>query len=217
MFPTTYAFLFNSSNSLAVWISLVFWLVLYDPVRVGERTWQNHYEHTLNSVVVVIDFFLERRKVIMADYWMVSLKIQQPFLFIMRVTSSVLIHHVFSPSAWACPTDSSSCLYLTSWNGRMSWVNRGSIPSSAGGRSLGNPWWCPQASPPHLSASMGSSLPFPAHYHSSLSRRSKALNSRVHVVKIQHWNPCDNWRLVWKAHIFIFSRRFVANFWCNTV
>jgi len=70
VFPTTYAFLFNSSNSLAVWISLVFWLVLYDPVRVGERTWQNHYEHTLNSVVVVIDFFLERRKVIMADYWM---------------------------------------------------------------------------------------------------------------------------------------------------
>ena len=81
VFPTTYAFLFNSSNSLAVWISLVFWLVLYDPVRVGERTWQNHYEHTLNSVVVIVDFFIERRKVFMADCWMVSLKIQQHSLY----------------------------------------------------------------------------------------------------------------------------------------
>ena len=72
-FPILYAVLFNTSNALAIWISLVFWLVLYDPVRVGERIWQNHYEHTLNSVVVLADFFIERRKVFMADYWMVGL------------------------------------------------------------------------------------------------------------------------------------------------
>ena len=76
MFPILYAVLFNTSNALAVWISLVFWLVLYDPVRVGERIWQNHYEHTLNSVVVMADFFIERRKVFMADYWMVGLNFQ---------------------------------------------------------------------------------------------------------------------------------------------
>jgi len=70
VFPILYAVLFNTSNALAIWISLVFWLVLYDPVRVGERIWQNHYEHTLNSVVVMADFFIERRKVFMADYWM---------------------------------------------------------------------------------------------------------------------------------------------------
>ena len=93
MFPTAYIFLLNSSNSLAIWISLVFWLVLYDPVRVGDRIWQNHYEHTLNSVVVIADFFIERPRVLMADYWMVSYKIA------LLQTSCDEIQSTFSPSA----------------------------------------------------------------------------------------------------------------------
>jgi len=70
VFPSAYAILFNSSNAMAIWVSLVFWLALYDPERVGDRTWQNHYEHTFTSVLVIIDFFVEKRNVFMADFWM---------------------------------------------------------------------------------------------------------------------------------------------------